>query len=401
MQQFTGLQYLKIDIANNFGLDKKLWNERIDWFDAHESQLENMVPQAEVPALFYAGVKAYRDAQAGIPSGYPISLDASSSGIQLLACLTGDRKAAAICNVIDSGKREDAYTAIYEAMLEIIGEDAQVTRNQTKEAIMHSVYGSEASPKRVFGEGILLDVFKHTMSEMCPVVWELNKVFLDIWDSTVTSHDWVLPDNFHVHVKVMNQRKETVHFLNAPYEVFTKVNEPVKKGRSLGANTTHSLDAMIVREMVRRCDYSIETIRNVRRMLFTHWNPPMEVEENSASLLVQQLWKNYEESGYLSARILDYLNYDNFGLVDRSVILELIESLPAKPFKILTIHDAFRCLPSYGNDLRKQYILQLSLIAKSEMLSYLMSQIMNRPINVGKADPDLWKEILESEYPLS
>ena len=401
MQYFSGQEYLKIDIANNFGLDKKLWNERIDWFDAHESQLEKMVPQAEVPALFYAGVKAYRDSQNQVPSGYPISLDATSSCIQLLACLTGDRKTASICNVIDSGKREDAYTAIYEAMLEIIGEDAQVTRNQTKEAIMHSVYGSEASPKRVFGEGILLDVFKHTMDEMCPIVWELNKVFLDIWDSTVSSHDWVMPDNFHVHVKVMNKRKETVHFLNAPYEVFYNVNEPIKKGRSLSANCTHSVDAMVVREMTRRCDYSIETIRNVRRMLFTHWNPPMEVEENSASLLVQQLWKNYEESGYLSARILDYLNEDNFGLVDRSVILELIESLPAKPFKILTIHDAFRCLPSYGNDLRQQYILQLSLIAKSEMLSYLMSQIMNRPINVGKADPDLWKEILESEYPLS
>ena len=339
MDYFSPIEYLKIDISNNMGLDKLTWKERIAWVDTHEVELENLVPQAETPALYYAGVKAYRDAQAGIPSGYPISLDASSSGIQLLACLTGDRKAASICNVIDSGKREDAYTAIYAAMLEIIGEDAQVTRNQTKEAIMHSVYGSEASPKRVFGEGILLDVFKHTMSEMCPVVWELNKVFLDIWDSTVTSHDWVLPDNFHVHVKVMNQRKETVHFLNAPYEVFTKVNEPVKKGRSLGANTTHSLDAMIVREMVRRCDYSIETIRNVRRMLFTHWNPPMEVEENSASLLVQQLWKNYEESGYLSARILDYLNEDNFGLVDRAVILELVESLPSKPFKILTIHD--------------------------------------------------------------
>lgn len=401
MDYFSPIEYLKIDISNNMGLDKLTWKERIAWVDTHEVELENLVPQAETPALYYAGVKAYRDAQAGIPSGYPISLDASASGIQLLACLTGDRKAASICNVIDSGKREDAYTAIYAAMLEIIGEDAQVTRNQTKEAIMHSVYGSEATPKRVFGKGILLDVFKHTMGEMCPIVWELNKVFLDIWDSTVTSHDWVLPDNFHVHIKVMNKRKETVHFLNAPYEVFTKVNEPVKRGRSLGANTTHSVDAMIVREMVRRCDYNPETIKEVRRMVFTHFDVPMEVDENASSLLVQQLWKNYEDSGYLSARILDYLNYDNFGLVDRSVILELIESLPAKPFKILTIHDAFRCLPSYGNDLREQYVNQLVLIAKSNMLSYLMSQILNRPIIVGKEVPDLWKEIAETNYALS
>ncbi len=80
MQKFSPLSYLKIDIASNFGLDKTNWDVRLDWFDQHEQCLDELVNQAQNPALFYAGVQAYRDALAGIPSGYPISLDATSSG---------------------------------------------------------------------------------------------------------------------------------------------------------------------------------------------------------------------------------------------------------------------------------------------------------------------------------
>ena len=101
MQTFTGREYLKIDIASNFGLEKKSWAERLAWFDQNESQLLKLLPQAEEPALYYAGVKAYEDVKAGKPTGYMISLDATSSGLQLLAALTGDRSAAQLCNVVD------------------------------------------------------------------------------------------------------------------------------------------------------------------------------------------------------------------------------------------------------------------------------------------------------------
>lgn len=141
MQKFTAREYLKIDIANSFGLDKKKWSERIAWFDQNQHQLHSLLNQAEEPALFYAGVSAWEDVEAGKPIGYPISLDATSSGMQILAALTGDRSAAETCNVVNYNvegvpERRDGYTVIYKAMLRALGEQSKITREDTKRAIM-------------------------------------------------------------------------------------------------------------------------------------------------------------------------------------------------------------------------------------------------------------------------
>ena len=142
MQLFTGLQYLMIDIANSFGLDKKTWNERLEWFDRNQNNLHDLMSQAEEPALFFAGVQAYEMALAGKAIGYPISLDGTTSGIQILSVLTGDASAASLCNVIpgDTDERMDGYTVIYEAMcqrMEALDQPVgSIERDNVKRAIM-------------------------------------------------------------------------------------------------------------------------------------------------------------------------------------------------------------------------------------------------------------------------
>lgn len=397
-QSFTGPEYLKIDIASNYGLDNIPWNDRIRWFDDNINKAEELVAQAKEPALFYAGLKAWRQVEAGQPIGYMICLDATSSGLQLLAALTGDSRAANLCNVVDTGNREDAYTNIYNSMLVKVGDTAKIDRAKTKEAIMTALYSSKAVPKKVFGEGKLLDTFYETMQQEAPGCWELNEAMIGMWQCQSLSHDWILPDNFNVIIKVMGDVKETVHFLNKPYDVFYKENQPMKEGRSLGANTIHSIDGMIVREITRRCDYDPERIASVRKLI-TIGNGTNTKTENDK--MVKTLWDHYKHSGYLSARILDYMTADNVGLVNSIDIINLIDSMPKKPFKVISIHDAFRCLPHYGNDLRQQYNLQLELIAKSELLSYVISQILGRKIKLNKLDPYLWKTITHANYSLS
>lgn len=400
-QTFSGKEYLKIDIANNYGnnLDKQDWDERLCWFDMNQSKLHQLVATAEEPALFYAGVLAWEQAEAGKPSGYPVSLDATASGIQILACLAGDRKAAEICNVVDTGKRRDAYVSIYQDMVEAIGEGAKIDRKLTKQAIMTHFYNSTAIPKRVFGEGELLSIFYDKIIANAPGAQEINETMLAIWDPTAYTNEWVLPDNFHVVVKVMDQVKQTVHFLNAPYEVTYAVNQPIDSGRSLGANMVHSIDAMVVREMGWRCNYDPKRIQHLHKLI--NAGCAGRSTQRPQDKLVQTLWTNYLDSGFLSARILHLLDIDNIGLVSWPVIQNLLCSLPAKPFELMTVHDCFRCLPNYGNDLRRQYNNVLAEIAESNLLSYLVSQILGRKIQVKKLDPNLGKDIRETNYSLS
>ncbi len=140
MTEFTPIDYLKIDIANNFGLDKLDWQERISWFNdlnnpSDPGYLDMYLKEAESPALFFAGVQAYRDALKGVPSGYGISLDACSSGLQLLACLIGCEASGALCGLVNTGHREDAYTNIYNSRCSSLDQSAKITRTDTKQAI--------------------------------------------------------------------------------------------------------------------------------------------------------------------------------------------------------------------------------------------------------------------------
>lgn len=397
MQLLTAIEYLKVDIANNFDgdLDKKNWNDRIAWFD-QQDDLEELVTSAEDPALFYAGVKAYRAALAGEPSGYPISLDACSSGLQLLAVLIGCETSAKLCGVKSTGQREDAYTNVYNAMCQAIDEPGKISRDNCKSAIMTALYGSKAQPKKIFGVGELYQAFLMTMETQAPGVWELNKAIGELWQSEAYSHDWTLPDNYHVHVKVMEKHQDTIQFLNRPETVTIKINTPTVEGRSLQANTTHSVDGLVVREMTRRCMFSKDTLIRVINAL----DSPLEVTDTDDSKMVIKLWNWYLETNFLSVRILDYLNADNMGLVDSMVIAKMIKTMPDVPFEILSIHDCFRCLPNYGNDLRIQYNQILSDIAGSTILSSIASQIVGQPITVNKVG-DLTQHALEADYALS
>lgn len=399
-QEFTPMQYLMIDIANSYGvdgLDREDWVVRLDWFKKNQGNLDNLIKEAKSPAMMYAGIQAYRKALRGEPVGYPVSLDATASGIQFLSVLIGCRTSARQCNVLDTGHREDAYTNHYGAMCRIMGEGAKIERDQTKRATMTAFYTSKLVPEEIFGEGTpLLDCFYTSIKEMFPGAWELNEAMLETWQSDALSHDWVMPDNFHVKVKVMATQKYKVNFDNKPYEVSIKENVPQPDGRSNGANMVHSTDAFAVREIVARCMYDPVQINDIRSSL-DHNGKSRSREKD---LMVLKLWELYNKSGYLSARILNYLDSMNMGLVNSNIIKDMIDTLPKKPFELMITHDCFRVLPNYGNDIRRQYNQVLSDIAKSNLLEFMLSQIMRRPVTVNKYE-DLSKEILDANYALS
>lgn len=391
-----------IDVANNYGLDKLLFSERIQWVMTNITCLESHEAQAESPALYHAAVKALRNAEKKIPSGYAVSFDATCSGIQVLSCLIGDRKAMEHVNLINNGKRNDFYTAAYEIFRGTCNEARAIERADLKQAVMTAFYCSEAVPKAVFGKGQLLQRFYETIAEEAPGCWYLNTLFKGLWDPEATRYDWVLPDNFHAHFKVEDEQVDVVSFMGIPTNVVTTIERPCEEGRSLGANITHSCDGFIAREMHRRCSYSKETYFRVLKLTqdMDNTNKNQETIDDNHTKMVQILWKHYLDSGFLSARILEHIFKHNVHLIDKKVILGLVLSLPTAPFKMFSTHDCFRCLPNHTDQLRWQYIKLMSQLAKSEMLSFILTQITGEECAVQKMDPNAWKDILDSEYAL-
>lgn len=79
-KSFTAIDYLAIDIANRYGLDKLTFEERIQWVRTHSSTLEQFTEQAEEPHLYFKAVNAFRTALQGKPVGHTVALDAVCSG---------------------------------------------------------------------------------------------------------------------------------------------------------------------------------------------------------------------------------------------------------------------------------------------------------------------------------
>lgn len=79
MKKYSSLDWIKIDIANLFGKDKLLWDERIQWTDDHFADLETLTEQADKPYQYAEAVKQYLGVLNGEPWTKPIFLDELAS----------------------------------------------------------------------------------------------------------------------------------------------------------------------------------------------------------------------------------------------------------------------------------------------------------------------------------
>lgn len=137
MKFYNPMQYIAIDIANNFGLDKVNYEDRIKWVKDNINNIENLESQAEEPYLYSRAVRVLRDSQAGKPTGHTVALDSASSGLQLMSAMMRDLDACIMTGLGDN--RIDAYTIITDEMNKLMKEDGLeevfVTRKQAKEAV--------------------------------------------------------------------------------------------------------------------------------------------------------------------------------------------------------------------------------------------------------------------------
>lgn len=395
-RELTGTEYVKADIAckHDKAFEKLGWAERLAHFDELDFTNKKTFKEASNPIGLRAAYLNYQKAQAGEPVGYMISLDAASSGLQLLSLLVSCPVSWKLCggdeNILD------AYAEVFLSM----NTGLKLERKDVKQSIMTALYGSTATPKAVFGEDV--DVFYETMEKMAPGAWDLNLGIQELWDEIDgTTYDWVMPDNFYACIETNDKIMIPFNFLDKEYHVIQKVNERPRFHKGLGPNLIHSIDGMIVREMYRRCQFNPHTVDRVVNLIANQTGQFVYGTDGSSAELVQALWEHYLECGFLSVRILDYLYEDTMGLVDPAVIEQLIATLPAKPFELVCVHDCFRCHPNYGNDLRRQYNTILADINDANILPFIASQVCKQDIRTRKVGKIAREVILNANYTLS
>lgn len=255
MQLFSGTDYTKIAVANAFGMDKDVWDDRIDWAEKFlEKQSAHTMRKASEPFLMKKAVNAYNDAVAGKATGYILNFDATASGLQIMAAMSGCMITAANVNLIDTGKREDIYQKVCDRMMELCPHLA-LTRKMLKHPIMTFFYNSRAQPEGVFGKDTPeLAAFYQVLHELLPGAMKVMAMIQACWNPMATVHQFTLPDGHVARPLVMDYIDSKIEIEELGKATFThraKVVMPNENGLALPANIIQGTDAYVVRRMER------------------------------------------------------------------------------------------------------------------------------------------------------
>lgn len=245
----TDLRPLKIAVANAEGYDKLTWAERINTFDSCTKPKTILGRKA---------MRAYARAKAGLPINFYMELDATASGLQMMAIMLGCKQTARHCNLTNTGRREDLYTHVMEEMNRNLDPEDHVTREMVKDPVMTHFYNSLAGPAKSLNDS-QHPAFLQAVTKMFPGATDVMDTINAFWNPRATHHSWTLPDGHHAIVPVTEQYSSRVEVDELNNHRFTYIYErvqPSKRYTSLAPNVVHSIDAYVAREMVRRapCD---------------------------------------------------------------------------------------------------------------------------------------------------
>ena len=255
-EKITKIENLLVAIANHAGKDKLTWEERIDW--AIGQNPDDI--QWEEPMLGRKAVRAYVDTMAGKPSGYTMSLDATSSGLQVMAAISGCKQTAKLTNMIDVDVRHDLYNRVTEMMNQRLAKP--LTRKIVKQCVMTHYYNSKATPKALLSEHEL-SVFYEVMQGLLPGAEDVMETINACWNDQADHHTWTMPDGHTVYIPVIEGINATYtddELGEIPLRYYAQTTSD--NYRSLCPNLIHSIDGYVAREMIRRCDFQLSHIHD-------------------------------------------------------------------------------------------------------------------------------------------
>ena len=190
------------------------------------------------------------------------------------------------------------------------------------------------------------------------------------------------------------------------------VNQGQKKGISLAANTVHSVDAFVLREMHRRCNheplvlfFAKEALIQEQALRNQDITEAIPVDEETSHKLAYYI-ERYEATEQPSAAILPFIQdgrdtqYLSNGHLAK--LIRMTEQMDQhKAFPLVTVHDDFKSHAGNCNWVRMHYANIVAELAESNILSDIFTQIYGMPVSYNKLSNDLGEAIRNSAYALS
>ena len=169
-------------------------------------------------------------------------------------------------------------------------------------------------------------------------------------------------------------------------------------------NTIHSIDGYLLRSLIRRASFNPTKVSNARDLISKHLMTRAYGATNKGTLDVdlENMLNIYEYSKMLDVSLIDYITEENIGYVPMELLVKLnatlgkMLELGSSP--VLTIHDAFKAHPNHCNAVRYWYKEILAELAESDILQFIVSQIVGKQVNYIKKSKNLGDLIRQSNY---
>lgn len=295
-----GWRWLKIGIANAYGLDKRTYAQRLAWFKENEDLIlaigsnpedyMHEIRRTSEPYQFVHLCKEYVKALEGEPVGVIVQVDGSNNGTQHLSALQGFNNK--YVNMTSEDKVYDIYEVVAKRTYELVQEDTDihhqreklfwlekgVTRSLVKRNVMTYPY-SVTFPGMVdqnlefimkeyglgFFKGHIFETVNYITQKIYQALQELVPLDLLKWFQTAVEKigkpvRWITPSSFEVNQaywKAVVHRLRTTfgqRTLRVYYPRHSPENGLLKRKMKLAIspNYIHSLDAAHLVKIVQR-----------------------------------------------------------------------------------------------------------------------------------------------------
>ena len=313
------IEILHMDVARSYGLDKAVWAERLQWSLNHPEFQSG----AKEPFLYKSAWEALQKAQRGEPIDHLVSLDATASGIQCLALMAQDSVSARAVN-LGTDVVNNPYREVQQQM-------GPYDYERVKRATMTHFYESVATPLQLFGDDY--PKFLAAMEKSMPGPTAMR----DAIASCMTHKDqyrWTMMDGYEVVMDVTTPIECAMDIGQGHKISWMEHRKAPVATKGLTANVTHSLDALVLREVLRRTHCSYQWYPE-------HQLTPFEQYRDKDILLLQSIVR-FNRTKFLTFELLDHVDAFNQHLVPRELREAIDARVSTDDMYIQPIHDCYR-----------------------------------------------------------